>query len=179
PPLITQATLSSLPPSLTQPSILTLASTLTHPPKTTQSPVKTIHNQKTNSSSPLTLCHVSGEDQDLGSPSPKRMKKEDCNLTPPYSPAYDPVGDDDQDSDIFPSQGIKVEGNNPTPPPSPVFEPVGEEEKRQIEKKVSELSSEVNYSLPFTSIYLKCTQKFQENNNNKPNFNAININEKV
>ncbi|CAL4072642.1 unnamed protein product, partial [Meganyctiphanes norvegica] len=179
PPLITQASLASLPPSLTQPSILTLASTLTHPPNTKQSPVTTIHNQKTNSSSPLTLCHGSGEDQDLGSPSPKRMKKEDYNLTPPYSPAYEPVGDHDLDSGILPSQGIKAEAFNPTPPYSPVYEPVGEEEKRQVEKKVSDLSSEANYSLPFTSIYLKCTKKLQENNNNKQLFITNNINEKA
>ncbi|CAL4082090.1 unnamed protein product, partial [Meganyctiphanes norvegica] len=178
PPLSTQAVLSSLPPSLTQPSIFTLASTLTHPTKTTQSPVTTIHKQKTNSSSPLTLCHGSGEDQDMGSLSPKRMKKEDCNLTPPYSPEYDPVGDDDLDSDMLPSQGIKAEAFHPTPPYSPVYEPVDEEEKRQVEKKVSDLSSEANYSLPFTSIYLKCTKKLQENSNNKPHFITNNINKK-
>ncbi|CAL4062316.1 unnamed protein product, partial [Meganyctiphanes norvegica] len=178
PPIITKSALSSLPPSLTQPSILTLASALTHPPPTIQSPVTSTKIQTSNSSSPITLSHVSGEDPEFDSLSPKRMrllpkrmKREACNPTPPHSPLYKPVEDDDLDYNSLSPKGMKDEACIPTPPDSPVYEPAGEEEKRQVEKKVSELCSEANYSLPFTFIYLKHVKKLQDDNNNKPNFN--------
>ncbi|CAL4103700.1 unnamed protein product, partial [Meganyctiphanes norvegica] len=179
PPIITKSALSSLPPSLTQPSILTLASALTHSPTTIKSPVTSTKSQISNSSSPITLSHVSGEDPEFDSPSPKRMrlcpkrmKREACNPTPPHSPLYEPVGDDNLVTNILSPKGMKEEACNLTPPYSPVYEPAGEEEKCQVEKKVSQLCSEVNYSLPFTSIYLKHIKKLQDDNNNKLNFNS-------
>ncbi|CAL4061119.1 unnamed protein product, partial [Meganyctiphanes norvegica] len=174
-PLLTKTGLNSLPPSLTQPSILTLASALTHPPTTTQSTVTKTHNKATNSSSPPPLNHGFDEDLDVVSMSPRRINEETYNLTPPHSPSYEHTRDEHIESDRFSPKRAKNEAYNPTPPYSPVYEPVGEEEMCQIEKKVSDLSSKANFSLPFTSIYLKHIKKLQEDNNNKLNFNKNNI----
>ncbi|CAL4172056.1 unnamed protein product [Meganyctiphanes norvegica] len=174
-PLLTKAGLNSLPPSLTQPSILTLASALTHPPTTTQSTVTKTHNKATNSSSPSPLNHGFDEDLDVVSMSPRKINEETYNLTLPHSPSYEHTRDENLESDSVSPKIAKKEAYNLTPPYSPVYEPVGEEEMRQIEKKVSDLSYKANFSLPFTSIYLKHSKKLQEDNNNKLHFDNNNI----